>query len=283
MAKKIKHLLHRRSLQSSPFTINIERDTLDVHNPKAPLAENIEYGELAVNYGKGHEGLFLKNNENEIVQLNTMKHIRYDGAVDKSFKKYLDDRYVNRSGNTMYGDFTIVKDIDTDDPKFRYIGTYFGVNGVTSEISGETLNVVEDVNIKVNTSDLDITCNSTNINGKLNVTDDVTLDKNLIVIGTITASDTIYSSDKALKKNIKNINKYDIATVADVDLKSYKFIDDETHRERYGVIAQDLESVGLEHLVVTNQDGKKGVDYISFLILKIAQLEKEIKELKNKK
>ena len=86
-----------------------------------------------------------------------------------------------------------------------------------------------------------------------------------------------------LKENIKNINKYDIATVADVDLKSYKFIDDETHRERYGVIAQDLESVGLEHLVVKGENGKKGVDYISFLILKIAQLEKEIEELKNKK
>ena len=103
------------------------------------------------------------------------------------------------------------------------------------------------------------------------------------VDGTINCTSAIYSSDKDLKENVKKINKYDIATVADVELKSYKFIDDETHRERYGVIAQDLESVGLEHLVVTKENGKKGVDYISFLILKIAQLEKEIEELRNKK
>ena len=129
------------------------------------------------------------------------------------------------------------------------------------------------------------------INGTLKIGAGITLNTdgtssfggNMSVTGTITASSAIYSSDKNLKENIKNINKYDIATVADVDLKSYKFIDDETHRERYGVIAQDLESVGLEHLVVKGENGKKGVDYISILILKIAQLEKEIEELKKKK
>ena len=157
MANKIRHLLHRRSLKSSPFTVNIERDTLDVQNPKAPLADNIEYGELAINYGKGHEGLFLRNSENEVIQLNTMKHIRYDGAVDASFEKYLDDRFVNRSGDTMYGDFTITKDWDTDDPKFRYIGSYFGVSGTTIELSGDTMNVTE------NTVNTDIETGFTNI------------------------------------------------------------------------------------------------------------------------
>jgi len=121
------------------------------------------------------------------------------------------------------------------------------------------------------------------VNGTLEVTSTSSFGGNMSVTGTITASSAIYSSDKDLKENIKKINKYDIATVADVELKSYKFIDDETHRERYGVIAQDLESVGLEHLVVKGENGKKGVDYISFLILKIAQLEKEIEELRNKK
>ena len=715
MANKIRHLLHRRSLKSSPFIVNIERDTLEVQNPKAPFAENIEYGELAVNYGKGHEGLFLRNSENEVIQLNTMKHIRYDGAVDKSFEKYLDDRYVNRSGDTMYGDFTITKDWDTDDPKFRYIGSYFLIDSEDTDISGNTLDMIEntttidietgftnikehkyegikldaDVNntnwsgntlvleesvsisaktptftlssttaniigldnlnlsgkttymsgvtLDVNyqnvdlsgstdidivspiinidasnlvdisgavevhidsvngtvdidgktttmdgdllqvtyknidikgTSDIDIVSpdididvtdftlsgtttnlkgttfneNYTNINrtattvtnnvtnendnfttwnlsattnnfqgtdwninyeninltattnnntittqnntygtvnttattvneninkwnvtattnhfegdswtidydnlnlsattttfqgdtlneyykninrtantinttattennyvdttnfygdvniqndfhvsgdsifegdvnikqdfhvsgdsifeGDVNISGDTIVEKNFYVSGdtniagdthiygdlilepgqqfngellyklkfdsaeqtdqtydntkdvtikyvdsrgdtmsgkltissgglavvgnstfdgTIDCTSAIYSSDKDLKENVKKINKYDIATVADVELKSYKFIDDETHRERYGVIAQDLESVGLEHLVVTKENGKKGVDYISFLILKIAQLEKEIEELRNKK
>ena len=69
----------------------------------------------------------------------------------------------------------------------------------------------------------------------------------------------------------KSISNKDIKSISKVDLKSYKFIDDESQRERYGVIAQDLEKVGLEHLVVENEN-KKGVDYISLLILKIAEL-----------
>ena len=64
-------------------------------------------------------------------------------------------------------------------------------------------------------------------------------------------------------------------------MKSYKFINDESERQRYGVIAQDLEKVGLNNLVVET-DNKKGVDYISFLILKIAQLEKRIEELEKR-
>ena len=40
--------------------------------------------------------------------------------------------------------------------------------------------------------------------------------------------------------------------------------------------------VGLNNLVVET-DNKKGVDYISFLILKIAQLEKRIEELEKDK
>lgn len=627
MANKIRHLLHRRSLKSSPFTVNIERETLNVENPKAPLYNNIEYGELAVNYGKGHEGVFLRNSEDEVIQLNTMKHIRYDGAVDKSFEKYLDDRFVNRSGDTMYGDFTITKDWETDDPKFKYIGSSFAVSGVstvisgdtlditentvtsdietgktdikdhtyvgklldadieTADVSGNTLHITEATSMKIDTTLYDLSGtttnmqgtslneNYTNINrtattevnnitnqtnnvtnqtnkyetvkttantvtnnvttqtdnfttwnlsattnnfngtdwdikytnvnltattenntineqnntivtqnnefttvnttattvnenindwnvtattnsfegdtwdinydvlnitgttttmqgdtlneyyknitrtattinttattinnkattinntattennyvdttnfygdvnvtenfnvsgdsifeGDVNISGDTIIDKtltvndiayfnkgivipsgyefegqlkedltfeseekgiiiynntaaktikyvhndgdsmsgkltissgglsvvgastfdgNMAVTGTITASSAIYSSDKDLKKDIKNINKYDIETVADVELKSYKFIDDETKRERYGVIAQDLESVGLEHLVVKGENGKKGVDYISFLILKIAQLEKEIEELKKNK
>ena len=99
--------------------------------------------------------------------------------------------------------------------------------------------------------------------------------------GTIDATGSIYSSDKKLKKNIKSVSNKDIEAVSKIDLKSYKFINDESERERYGVIAQDLEKVGLNNLVVET-DNKKGVDYISFLILKIAQLEKRIEELEKR-
>ena len=141
MAKKIRHLLHRRSLLSSASTINVERDNLAVQIPKTPSHEDIEYGELAVNYGKGHEGLFLRNNENEIIQLNTMKHIRYDGAVDETFGAYLDNRFVKRSGDTMYGNFTITKEIDGDDPQFKYDGSSFDVKSTEVKIDGNKISI----------------------------------------------------------------------------------------------------------------------------------------------
>lgn len=52
--KTIEHLIHKRS-------------SLVVENqPKLPTSEQIEYGEIAVNYAKGHETLSIKNSDNEI-------------------------------------------------------------------------------------------------------------------------------------------------------------------------------------------------------------------------
>ncbi len=52
--KNIEHLIHKRSSQV------IE------NQPKLPTSEQIEYGEIAVNYAKGHETLSIKNSDNEI-------------------------------------------------------------------------------------------------------------------------------------------------------------------------------------------------------------------------
>lgn len=52
--KNIEHLIHKRS-------------NLVVENqPKLPTSEQIEYGEIAVNYAKGYETLSIKNSDNEI-------------------------------------------------------------------------------------------------------------------------------------------------------------------------------------------------------------------------
>ena len=226
---------------------------------------------------------------------------------------------VNRSGDTMTGDLKISEGITlttsgaitansdiTTSTKFignlektlTFTGGTFS-NQTFNNSNDVTVNIPTDIshlsctgepsswtsldNRYVNVSGDTMTGSLSISNGGLAVTGASSFNGDMSVTGEINATGAIYSSDKNLKENIKNINKYDIATVADVDLKSYKFINDETHRERYGVIAQDLESVGLEHLVVKGENGKKGVDYISFLILKIAQLEKEIEELKKKK
>ena len=86
------------------------------------------------------------------------------------------------------------------------------------------------------------------------------------------------SSDERLKKNIETISDDDIDKVKNVNLKSYVFKSDNS--KHYGVIAQDVEKAGLSELVTNSSDGMKSVDYISLLILKISELENEIKNLK---
>lgn len=105
-----------------------------------------------------------------------------------------------------------------------------------------------------------------------------TLTGDLIVQGTITTTEGPYeSSDKRLKKNIEKINNFDIEKVKNVNLVQYQFLNKDINK--YGVIAQDLEAVGLSNLI-KEYKGYKSVDYISFLILKIHQLELEIQKLK---
>ena len=86
------------------------------------------------------------------------------------------------------------------------------------------------------------------------------------------------SSDERLKKAIETISEDDIDKVKNVNLKSYVFKSDNS--KHYGVIAQDVEKAGLSELVTNSSDGMKSVDYISLLILKISELENEIKNLK---
>ena len=54
--------------------------------------------------------------------------------------------------------------------------------------------------------------------------------------------------------------------------------DDKDKTTKYGVIAQEVEAVGLGNLVKDNGE-TKSVDYISLLILKIEALEKRSAEL----
>ena len=155
--KKVRHVLHRRSNVSSKQTIGIERTTLEVNSPKAPNANAIEYGEIAVNYGDGNEALFIRNSADEIIQLNSIENIRYNGNIDTSLNQYLDERYVNRSGDVIYGDITIQAQEDyNDDPKFKYIGSKFEVNS-------------NEVNEDVNSANIDIT-EQTYVGEKLNIT-----------------------------------------------------------------------------------------------------------------
>ena len=101
----------------------------------------------------------------------------------------------------------------------------------------------------------------------------VEIPHNVCVTGTITSSGAIYSSDRNLKENIMNVSREEINKASNVLAKSFNFKSDESKRKVYGVIAQDVQEVGLDELVHTDDNGNLGVDYTSLLLLKIAYLE----------
>ena len=122
------------------------------------------------------------------------------------------------------------------------------------------------------------------ISGDVELTNGGTSMTGLKILGGIQATNGMIaptylnSSDERLKKDIETISENDIDKVKNVDLKSYVFKSDNC--KHFGVIAQDVERAGLEELVASSTEGIKSVDYISLLILKIAELENEIKNLK---
>ena len=109
------------------------------------------------------------------------------------------------------------------------------------------------------------------------------INNNVCVTGTVTASQGMYtSSDESLKDDIHYIRGEEISRASRVELKSFYYKSDPSRRKVYGVIAQDVERLGLEELVHYDNDGIRSVDYTGLLLLKIAALEKEISILKNK-
>ena len=109
----------------------------------------------------------------------------------------------------------------------------------------------------------------TYLNGKLNITGDVT------------ANAFYATSDERLKENIENVSYAKMANAANVNIKSFNFKSDEEKKTVIGVIAQDVENENLGFIVSTSNDGMKAVDYTGLSLLKIAYLEQKIKELEN--
>lgn len=100
---------------------------------------------------------------------------------------------------------------------------------------------------------------------------------NIVAGGTMTAPNFILSSDKRLKRNIKTLTN-----IAKPIWVNFEMKNDTTHRQRSGVIAQELEKTNPE-FVYTDEKGIKSVAYIDLLITKIAELESRIKALENEK
>ena len=129
-------------------------------------------------------------------------------------------------------------------------------------------------------SDLDMS-----ISGKSKMTLSTASDKLIMSGGTLTTNCTMTTgahfttSDERLKTNIIDVSEDEIEKAKKIDLKSFNLKRD--GKKYFGVVAQEVETAGLSELVNTDSEGMKSVDYTSLLILKIAELEKEIKDLKN--
>ena len=126
------------------------------------------------------------------------------------------------------------------------------------------------------------------INGTKYITpatkDDVYLPKDLFVTGIIDNP-----SDISLKENICNLTKSFCDNILNLVPKKYNFINDENKKERYGIIAQELEEFFPE--LVTNTEIEdtdntvksiKSVNYlelIPIMIVKMKNMQNEIDEL----
>jgi len=91
---------------------------------------------------------------------------------------------------------------------------------------------------------------------------------------------TLYS-DVNLKENIERIPSRILDRVFGVIFKKFNFKNDEEQRNYYGVIAQELQELGLDDVVVTDESGNLKVDYTSLLCIKCAQLSQELNILKH--
>jgi len=107
----------------------------------------------------------------------------------------------------------------------------------------------------------------------------------LLVGGNVGATAFNQTSDEKLKENIKDIDINFIDTLSKIELKSYQLKDDEKKNIQFGVIAQQLEKIGLEQLVTTadhSYNFEKKEEAEDF-ILKKSHLKAKIEKFKNQK
>jgi len=102
---------------------------------------------------------------------------------------------------------------------------------------------------------------------------------NYIEAGTVYAS-----SDEILKSEVEDIPANVLEKMAMLAPKQYKLkCSNDQEKMHYGLIAQEVESI-MPNLIITN-GANKAVNYleiIPLLLLKIKELENEIKQFKNK-
>ena len=101
------------------------------NKPKLPTADQIEYGEIAVNYAKGYETITIKNANNEIVEFNSTKAIESKIETAKTEAISSSNTAVANATNTLNNTITT----KTDEVKKIIGGTYNETNTVAKDIN----------------------------------------------------------------------------------------------------------------------------------------------------
>lgn len=155
----------------------------------------------------------------------------------------------------------------------------FRINNAPLELMGEGIEIYHEtpfIDFHYNKSSADYTSRIIESSSGVLKINEVSLSN-----GQVTATKVTQTSDIRLKENISTIVE-DTDKIKKVKFFEFNYISDKNKTKSYGVIAQDLEEVGLKNLVIEDADGYKSVDYISLLVLEIQRLRNEVNTLKSK-
>jgi hypothetical protein len=148
--------------------------------------------------------------------------------------------------------------------QFNSGGAFTGSSNLLWDNSISTLGLAGILN-STNTTD------ATSIfTGAITTAGGASIQKNLYVGSTCHADEYLTTSDENLKDNIVKIGRNDVNKMMKINGYTYDF----KNQKKYGILAQELEYVGLNELVKTVDDTKK-VNYQSLIPLIIESL-KEI-------
>jgi len=190
------------------------------------------------------------------VDANPAIHAENTGGVDAVIQRWVGETDGIELQNCSQGDYQLVNTQDTNGIKM-----YDGSSGVEILVDDKTI-----LQCKVDIVEVG--------NG--------TQEPDLKVHGDIVA---FYSSDETLKENIKPIDD-PLAKVLSISGNTFTWKEDVSHEgEDTGVIAQEIEALGLPGLVTTRSSGKKAVRYeklVPVLIEAIKELSAKVDSLEQK-
>lgn len=104
-------------------------------------------------------------------------------------------------------------------------------------------------------------------------------DGNAMFARTVTCQRVSQTSDRRMKKKVRDVRRDDTDRAREVRLVEFVFRKGKDKARRYGVIAQELEKAGLKNLVTEDGSGMKSVDYTALLCLKVRMLERRVEAL----